>query len=98
MSNDVPPLAAALKRLGLAIDQLDSASSRKAGSERNHAALVTELELMRGDRAKLADLLDQALARGRNLEIATQDVSSRLERAIAMTREALDASAQSGEG
>jgi Domain of unknown function (DUF4164) len=98
MSNDVSPLAVALKRLGSAIDQLDTAASRKQGSERANAARVTELELMRGDRAKLADLLDQALARGRGLEAATQEVSTRLEMAIAMTKDALDQSSVAGEG
>jgi hypothetical protein len=98
MSNEVPSLATALKRLGSAIDMLDTSASRKQGSERANAARATELELMRGDRAKLADLLDQALARGRSLEEANAKVSDRLERAIMITQEALNTATEKSEG
>jgi hypothetical protein len=98
MSNEVPSLATALKRLGSAIDSLDSAASRKQGVERANTARATELELMRGDRAKLADLLDQALLRGRSLEEATAKVSERLERAIIITQDALSAATDKAEG
>jgi hypothetical protein len=45
---------------------------------------------MRGDRAKLAELLDQALSRGRALETAQDDISGRIDRAIDLVKSALD--------
>jgi hypothetical protein len=44
---------------------------------------------MRGDRAKLAELLDQALARGRTLETVHQDITARVDRVIGLVQGAL---------
>jgi Domain of unknown function (DUF4164) len=98
MSNAASPLSLALQRLGSAIDQLDAAASRKHGSDRANAARATELEMMRGDRAKLAELLDQALLRGRGLETVTLDVSDRVDRAIDLVRSALELQSSQSEG
>jgi len=87
--NDAPPLAAALERLGSALDLLDAAATRRSAAERSDAARAVELELMRSDRGRLAELLDQALARGRTLEAAHRDVSQRVERSIGLVAEAL---------
>jgi Domain of unknown function (DUF4164) len=84
------PLSTALQRLGSAIDLLDAAAARRLSGDRNDAARSTELELMRGDRAKLAELLDQALSRGRALETAQDDISGRIDRAIDLVKGALD--------
>jgi hypothetical protein len=84
------PLSTALQRLGSAIDLLDAAAARRLSGDRNDAARSTELELMRGDRAKLAELLDQALSRGRALETAQDDISGRIDRAIDLVKSALD--------
>jgi hypothetical protein len=89
MSEASLPLASALQRLGSAIDLLDAAATRRMSAERADAARATELELMRGDRAKLAELLDQALARGRALETAQQDMAVRLDCAIGLVRDVL---------
>ncbi len=86
------PLASALQRLGSAIDLLDAAAARRLSGDRNDAARSTELELMRGDRAKLAELLDQALSRGRALEAAQDELSGRIDRAIDLVTGALDQS------
>ncbi|MGL4637109.1 MAG: DUF4164 domain-containing protein [Beijerinckiaceae bacterium] len=89
MSETSLPLSSALQRLGSAIDLLDAAATRRLTAERADAARATELELMRGDRAKLAELLDQALSRGRALEAAQQDVTARLDSAIGLVRDVL---------
>jgi hypothetical protein len=93
MSDVTLPLVTALQRLGSAIDLLDAAAARRLAGERNDAARSTELELMRGDRAKLAELLDQALARGRALETVQTDVSGRIDRAIDLVKGALEQTA-----
>ncbi len=89
MSDASLPLVSALQRLGSAIDLLDAAAARRVSAERNEASRATELELMRGDRAKLAELLDQALARGRALENVQADVTARVDRAIGLVQGAL---------
>jgi hypothetical protein len=90
MSQASLPLTSALQRLGSAIDLLDATASKRMTSARTDAAQSAELELMRGDRAKLAELLDQALAHGRALETANTTVSERLDRAIGLVREAME--------
>jgi len=93
MDQNANPLAAALQRLGTAIDQLDLAATRRQGLERTSAARTTELELMRGDRAKLAELLDQALLRGRKLEAATEEAAARIETTMTLVKAVLDSPA-----
>jgi hypothetical protein len=89
MSDGANPLAAALRRLVSAVDLLDGAALRKLAADRADQARATELELMRGDRAKLAELLDQALARGRALEAAQDEATARVDRAMELVRDAL---------
>jgi hypothetical protein len=88
---DTPsPLAAALQRLGSAIDLLDAAAARRLAAEKGEAARLMELELMRGDRARLAELLDQAMARNQALEAAQDEAERRIEQAMALVGEALN--------
>jgi hypothetical protein len=89
MSDSSLPLVSALQRLGSAVDLLDAAAARRFSAERNEASRATELELMRGDRAKLAELLDEALARGRALENVQADVTARVDRVIGLVQGAL---------
>jgi Domain of unknown function (DUF4164) len=89
MSETPASLAEALQRLTAAVDLLDAAALRKLAADRADQARATELELMRGDRAKLAALLDQALARGRSLEAAQAEATARVDRAMALVQEAL---------
>ncbi|MFM9973931.1 MAG: DUF4164 family protein [Beijerinckiaceae bacterium] len=93
MSEGISLLASSLERLGTAIELLDVAAMRRQGTDRANASRATELELMRGDRAKLAELLDQALARGRALEAATHTIAGRVDRAISLVKDALDSQA-----
>ena len=90
MSDVSLPLASALQRLGSAIELLDATAARRLQADRAESGRVTELELMRGDRAKLAELLDQALARGRALEAAHNTISARIDHAIDLVRGALE--------
>jgi hypothetical protein len=89
MPDAASPLTAALERLGSAVDLLDAAAMRRLTAERADQARATELQLMRGDRAKLAELLDQALSRGRALEAAQLEASARVDRAMTLVRGAL---------
>jgi dihydroxyacetone kinase DhaKLM complex PTS-EIIA-like component DhaM len=79
----------ALEKLRSAVDLLDAAAMRRLSSERSEQARQTELELMRGDRAKLAELLDQALVRGRTLEAAQKQAQDSVDRAITLVRQTL---------
>jgi Domain of unknown function (DUF4164) len=89
MTEATSPLSVALQRLDAAVDLLDAAALRRLSAERADQARATELELMRGDRAKLAELLDQALSRGRALEAAQQEATLRVDRAMELVRGAL---------
>jgi hypothetical protein len=82
-------MAEALDKLRSAVDLLDAAAMRRLASERGEQARQTELELMRGDRAKLAELLDQALTRGRMLETAQKQAQDSVDRAITLVRQTL---------
>jgi Domain of unknown function (DUF4164) len=79
----------ALQKLRGAVDLLDAAAMRRMSAERSEHARQTELELMRGDRAKLAELLDQALSRGRTLEAAQKQAQDSVDRAIQLVRQTL---------
>lgn len=96
MSDASQPLAAALQRLGAAIDLVDAAASRRLTADRNDAARAVELELMRGDRSRLAEELDQALARANALEGAQRDIAARVDRAIALVASALSEGGKTG--
>jgi Domain of unknown function (DUF4164) len=89
MSDSGSPLDGAIRRLTAAVDLLDAAALRRLAAERADQARATELELMRGDRAKLAELLDQAVGRGRALEAAQQEAAARVDRAMALVRDAM---------
>jgi hypothetical protein len=89
MAMSQPAMGDAIEKLRSAVDLLDAAAMRRLSSERSEQARQTELELMRGDRAKLAELLDQALSRGRTLENAQKQAQDSVDRAIALVRQTL---------
>lgn len=89
MTETPSAVAEALDKLRSAVDLLDAAAMRRMSAERSEQARQTELELMRGDRAKLAELLDQALARGRSLEAAQKQAEDSVDRAIQLVRQTL---------
>ena len=76
-----PDLDAALKRFAAALDRCEAAAERlgHAGAEKRD--LYDSLAVMQDDRGHLAAELDEALARTRVLEHATEEVALRLGRA-----------------
>ena len=83
----------ALKRLNVALGQLEVSLARRLDAERRRGDLDTELQIMQDDRARLAGELDAALARLDRMEAATQDVGRRVTRAAAAIREVVAAAA-----
>ena len=59
---DTPPLAAAVRRLAAALDQLEAAVERRLAQERRHAGLEAQVQALGVDRARLASELDQMQA------------------------------------
>ncbi len=82
-------LSEALQQLGTAIDVLDGAAGRRVQADKVDAGRATELELMRGDRARLAEQLDEALARGRAREALLKELSQRVDNAASHVQSAL---------
>jgi predicted nucleic acid-binding Zn-ribbon protein len=87
----MPVIAEALSRLTAALDELDLAVARRLGAERSQADLLDELAMMREDRQKLTDMLDEALAHRRAMEGTVGQVNERIDRAIRTVRDVLDA-------
>jgi hypothetical protein len=81
----VKRLEAALKGLELAVEQRRSLAS---GAE----SLADEVQMLTADRARLAETLDQSVARALALESVNRDVSKRLDTAIETVRGLLEAS------
>lgn len=79
----------ALKRLTLAVDQLDAAASRRADADESRSNLEEELAVMQDDRSQLAVDLDAALARTRALALANDEVRQRLNRTAVVLRDVL---------
>lgn len=89
---DLPDtLQRALRRLDGALDALEAAAERRAEADAARGDAAGEYLVMQDDRARLAAELDAALARGRALDRAAEDVSGRLERAGAEVRAVLAA-------
>jgi hypothetical protein len=78
-------LAAALAELTVAIDSVERAVLRQA----TKADLVSELALMRVDRNKLAESLDEALMRTKALDAARITAAEKVETAMASLRSLL---------
>lgn len=83
------PVARALHRLTVALDQLEAASARRARADEARVDLDDELSVMQDDRARLAVELDAALARARALDEANLEVARRVERAKTALRSIL---------
>lgn len=85
---------AALARLLAALTSLEVAAGRRREGDMAQAALAESYAAMQDDRSRLALELDAALARGKRLELAGEEVARRLEAAGA----AIAALAQGAEG
>jgi Rad3-related DNA helicase len=88
---DATPIEAAIKRLQLALDTLESSVERRLAIERHDVALVEQVHALTSDRAQLAAELDNATARARRLETANRDVAQRLDAAIETVRSVIAA-------
>jgi Rad3-related DNA helicase len=88
---DATPIEAAIKRLQLALDTLESSLERRLVIERHDVALVEQVHALTSDRAQLAAELDNATARARRLETANRDVAQRLDAAIETVRSVIAA-------
>jgi hypothetical protein len=71
-------LEIALKRLAVALDQIEAAAMRRAQADLERGNIEEEFAVMQDDRTRLAVELDGALARSASLELATDEVAKRL--------------------
>ena len=85
-------LAKAMKRLNDALDRLDGAVAKRVKTR----DLPMELQAMADDRARLAEDLDAATARGQRLAGVNADVSRRLVKAMETVRSVIDAGPGNG--
>ena len=76
----------ALRRLNMALDQMEAAMHRRGQVEAARGNLEDELALLQDDRSRLAIELDGALAHGKTLSQANQEVARRLARASSAIR------------
>ena len=76
-------LDAALRRLDAALGQLEAAAARRGQADAARGNIEEELAIMQDDRSRLAAELDGALAQGRALQLAQDEVARRLEQARA---------------
>jgi len=74
-----PQIAQALQRLHQALGQIEAAAERAGEFAQLRANLQEEAAIMQDDRARLAAELDSAQAHARALELASADVSRRLD-------------------
>ena len=74
-------LASALRRLDAALDHLEAVAERRGHADAARGNIAEELAIMQDDRTRLAVELDGALARGKTLTLAHDEVARRLERA-----------------
>jgi hypothetical protein len=79
-------VAGALARLSAALDRLDAAALRHVEADRIRATLETELAVMREDRHRLAEMLDQETGARLEADQCLQDLLPRLDRAISSVR------------
>jgi hypothetical protein len=84
----------ALQRLEQAIGALEAAAGKQNRLSRQVTDLTTELQLMRADRQRLADLLDESTARGLALDHARRQIGERVDRAIGAIRSVVEAPAE----
>jgi Domain of unknown function (DUF4164) len=97
MTTPSSSLKDALQQLAAAIDVLDGTAGRRLQADKADAGRATELELMRGDRARLAEQLDEALARGKTREATYKALSQRVDSAISHVQNALALTSASDE-
>jgi len=76
----------AVRRLEAALRNLESAVGHRLTMAAGAEGLTEEVRALAADRARLAETLDQSVARSAKLESVNRDVSQRLEKAIETIR------------
>jgi chromosome segregation ATPase len=71
----------AVKRLTVALDQLEAATERRLKTAAQRTDIEEEFAVLQDDRARLAVELDGAVARSQSLELANNEVARRLAKA-----------------
>jgi hypothetical protein len=77
-------------RLRAAVDALEQAEARRRENQRQTGPIETELALMQDDRARLATELDASLARSNRVENLAEDLTRRVDAAMATVRAVLE--------
>jgi hypothetical protein len=89
--SEPPDLDRAIARLVAALDGLDTVVGLRLAHQGARPEIEAELAVMQEDRARLAQDLDAALARGARLDAALKETDERLARAMGEIGAALDA-------
>ncbi len=84
--SETDSIETASRRLTLALDALEAATERRREADRSEETLVSQIQALGTDRARLASELDQATARSRGLESANREVAQRIDQAIETIR------------
>jgi hypothetical protein len=79
----------ATRRLAAALDALEAAVDRRRDADRDEDELAARIHALGTDRSRLANELDGALVRARELDRVNRDVSQRLGHAIDTIRSVL---------
>jgi chromosome segregation ATPase len=83
-------IADAAARLAAALEGLEAAAERRREADRKTQALSDQFHALDADRARLASELDEAAARGKELETVNREVAERIGAAIATIRGVLN--------
>ncbi len=89
--SDTSAIDAASRRLGLAMDALELAVERRRDADRGQSDLSEQIHALGDDRSRLASDLDTAAARVRMLETTNREIARRLDVAIELVRNVLEA-------
>jgi chromosome segregation ATPase len=84
-------IEAATRRLMAALDGLERAVERRREADRDEDELAARIQALGTDRARLADELDGSLVRSKRLERSNREIAERLDAAIGVIREVLEA-------
>jgi uncharacterized membrane protein YccC len=88
--DDTDSIDIAQRRLTHALDAMEAAAELRREADRGEEALANQVHALDTDRARLASELDEATARARALETATQDVAQRIDSAVETIRGVLE--------
>jgi hypothetical protein len=84
------PISTSLEKLDKAVAALESAVDARVEREQGLLQAEAEVQRMGADRARLAESLDNAVAKSQRLENANREVSRRLVDAMESIRSVLD--------